>query len=697
MPRASPRTEAEEIAVLRERPEIRIALAFVLFSSAWILFSDSIMFSVFPDLKDAQIVGTLKGLAFVIATSVILFILIRREQSAQRRKQEEIHALNRLLQSVLDPIEDVLFVIDASHRIRYHTKGALSVADAEVRDGEPLWDLLAPHTTETLRPVVERVVATGREETQEFEEADRRLIHARVYAIPTGACVLLHDVSARKAADDERHRMELEREELLMRLQMHIDRMPIGYMVTDRDFRFVYLNPAAERMFGYSSAELRGKSPYETIVPEEARTAVEQIRREWERGSLSAHTTSVNRTRKGRRLICDWFNTPVLNKEGEFVQLISMVQDVTEMTRMIDALRLSENRYRTLIDRANDGVLTIHDGVFSSSNPSAGRMLGYGEEELVGKRPADISPAFQAEGAPSFTLAQEYMQYALDGNSLVFEWIHLARSGREVVIEVSLSPVEQAGELFLLCLWRDVTQRRQYENDLLESRSRLRALAARLDEVREEERVRLSREIHDGLGQSLTGLKIDVSLLKRAMPREAGEQGNVMEVVASMEHILDDTIAQTRQLARQLRPGMLDEVGISEAIRQYMNEFRQRSGMRVVLELSREEIPVPPRQQLALYRIAQEAITNIVRHADAERVEVQLDIVAGMAMLEVRDDGRGIVSEDLAKTDSLGIVGMSERAELLGGFCRILPRDGGGTVVHVELPLEPEQDSTQSP
>ncbi|MBE0643011.1 MAG: PAS domain S-box protein [Bacteroidetes bacterium] len=513
------------------------------------------MFLLFPDMKEIHTVGTVKGLAFVVATSLILFGLLRREQSEQKRKQHEIHTLNALLQSVLEPIEDVLLVIDGECRIHYHTKGAVNVATSRVslRDGESLWHAIATPFSNAIRPGIEQVLATGADQTLEFEDEERRLWFARIYAIPTGACLLLRDVSQRRT--EER------------------------------------------------------------------------------------------------------------------------------------ALRLSEMRYRALIDHANDGILTIQDGIFSSCNPSACRMLGYTEHDIVGRSPTEISPTLQAEGVPSILLAKEYMEKALSGASLVFEWVHTHRNGSTVVIEVSLNRISPEGEEFLLCIWRDVTLRRQYENDLIESRFRLRALAARLDEVREEERIRLSREIHDGLGQSLTGLKIDVSLLKRALLPEHPIADSVAEVVTSMERILDETISQTRQLARKLRPGMLEEVGISEAIRQFMMEFRQRSGMTVSLQLSSSSLPIPPRQQLALYRITQEAITNIVRHAVARRVEVSLDLVAGMAMLEVRDDGKGLSPDDLVKSGSLGIVGMCERAELLGGFCHILPRDGGGTVVHVELPL----------
>jgi PAS domain S-box-containing protein len=683
--------------LFRERPDIRIAAIFVVIASGWIFFSDSFMFMLFPNLKEIHTIGTVKGLLFVFVTGAILFWLLHREQQRQRLQQSEIHALNALLQSVLEPMEDVLFVIDDQYRIRYHTTGSLSAAGAAalVREGELIWHVLPSGLPASLESAVTKVLSGHPEVSLKVADAGGRQWVARVYGIPTGACLMLEDVSKSAMEEEERRHMHLEREELLMRLQMHVDRMPIGYIVTDADFRFVYLNPAAERMFGFTNHELKGKLPYGTIFADSSRPSVEEKRRGWITGSLQAHGTIGNLTKDGRHINCEWFNTPVLNKEGDFAQLISMVQDVTDVTRMIEALRISETRYRTLIERANDGILTIRNGVFVSCNPSAARMLGMRENDIVGARPQDISPILQGDDGTSEDLANSYLQHALSGETPVFEWLHLHSDGREVVMEVSLSRAEQEGEIHVLCLWRDVTLRRQYENDLLESRSRLRALAARLDDVREEERVRLSREIHDGLGQSLTGLKIDLSLLNRALNHDAEPPLEVAEIVGSMEHILDDTIIQTRQLARQLRPGMLGEVGISDAIRQYMREFRQRSGMEVKLALPTERLLLSQRQQLALYRITQEAVTNIVRHSEASSIDVRLELLSGIVILEVADNGRGIQPGDLSKAGSLGIVGMSERAELLAGFCRIVPRAGGGTVVHIELPCESDGSSAR--
>lgn len=240
------------------------------------------------------------------------------------------------------------------------------------------------------------------------------------------------------------------------------------------------------------------------------------------------------------------------------------------------------------------------------------------------------------------------------------------------------------GLLLFWLLRREFRQREKWEQDLVESRSRLRALAARLDEVREEERVGLSREIHDGLGQLLTGIKIDLSLLNRFLGgKPEGEVGNTL---ASLSRLVDETMTQTRALARQLRPGMLDEVGLAEAIRQYALEYEKRSGIRCTTNLMPMDTELSPRQRLALYRITQEALTNVARHAEAQLVEIDLHFGSETVTLRIHDDGKGLRPEDRLKPDSLGIVGMTERAELLGGSCRVLPGNGRGTLVVVEVP-----------
>lgn len=680
----------DRIPMLRDRSDIRIALIFFALAGVWILFSDAAMFALFPDFENVRMVGTLKGLLFITVTGLLLFWLLHRDLRIKREKQEEIRTLNILLTSVLEPIEEVLFVLDTQHRLRYVTKGSqrIACASAPLREGESLWQVLSKDVSISLRPLVEDVLRGGGDRRLEVKTADKRVWAARSYPVQGGAALLLTDITKQREEEDRMLRMQVEREEALMELRMHIDRMPIAYIVTDRNFRFQYLNPAAKKMFGYSMEEVKDRQPYGLIFPEEAQEELASLRASWAQGRLNTHDRYTNRRKDGRLLVCDWFNTPVLNRDGHIDKVISMVQDVTESTRMVEALRMSEERFRLLFERANDGILTIHDGVFTSCNQSAARMLKREPADIIGRRPEEISSPMQFDGRRSSEMAEEFLRRAFKAGGYVFEWLHLRSNGTEAVIEVSLSRVDQDGGSFLLCLWRDVSLRRKAEEELRTSHQRLRALAVRLDEVREEERLRLSRELHDGIGQLLTGIKIDMSLLRRYLGgTSAAQMPKVEQTISSVDQLLDDTIGQTRQLARSLRPGLLDEAGVVSALRVLFEDFEIRSGITCRMDLPVDKLPLTSRQRLALYRIAQEAITNIARHAGARNVTVKLQIMSGMILFDIHDDGRGVRENELKKAGSLGIVNMSERAELLGGFCRVFPAAEGGTTVHIEFPV----------
>ncbi|MBR9977710.1 MAG: PAS domain S-box protein [Bacteroidetes bacterium] len=678
--------------LLRNRSDIRIALIFFAVAGVWILFSDAAMFMLFPEIENIRMVGTLKGMLFITVTGLLLFWLLHRDLRIQREKQEEIRALNTLLTSVLEPIEEVLFVLDTQHRLRYVTKGSRKVTGVSPQLGEgiSLWHVLSKDLSISLRPLVEDVLCGGDDRRLELRTEDDRVWSARSYPVQGGAALMLTDITERRVEEDRILRMQIEREEALIELRMHIDRMPIAYIVTDCDFRLQYFNPAAENMFGYSMEEVRDRQPYGMIFPEEEREALDAARKSWGQGRLNTHDRYMNRRKDGRLLVCDWFNTPVLSRDGSIEKVISMVQDVTEATHMVEALRMSEERFRLLFERANDGILTIHEGVFTSCNQSAARMLKREPADIIGKRPVALSPPLQSEGKRSSDMADEFMKRALKAGGSVFEWLHHRGDGTEAVIEVSLSRVDQNDGSFLLCLWRDVTLRRKAEEELITSHTRLRALAVRLDEVREEERLRLSRELHDGIGQLLTGIKIDMSLLRRYLGgTTAIQEPKVEQTISSVDRLLDDTIVQTRELARSLRPGLLDEVGVVSALRMLFEDFEIRSGITCSMDLTAAKLPLTSRQRLAVYRIAQEAITNITRHAGAGNVAVTLQLQSERLMFEIHDDGRGVRENELKKPGSLGIVNMTERAELLGGFCRVFAAVEGGTTVHIEFPVHP--------
>jgi signal transduction histidine kinase len=228
-------------------------------------------------------------------------------------------------------------------------------------------------------------------------------------------------------------------------------------------------------------------------------------------------------------------------------------------------------------------------------------------------------------------------------------------------------------------------ERRRAQEQLRESHEQLRALSVYLQHVREEERTRIAREVHDELGQALTSCKLDLSLLANKLP---GNLTPLREKAKALSAHIDATIQTVRRIATELRPGILDHLGLIAALEWQANEFQTRSGIKCDVRTDLHEPVLTPELATTFFRIFQETLTNIIRHAGATHVIVHLKEAAGHIILEVKDNGRGILAQEIFNTRSMGLLGMKERAALLGGTFKIGPvPNGKGTQAVVSIPL----------
>jgi signal transduction histidine kinase len=234
---------------------------------------------------------------------------------------------------------------------------------------------------------------------------------------------------------------------------------------------------------------------------------------------------------------------------------------------------------------------------------------------------------------------------------------------------------------------RMVARRAEADAALVESKNQLESLSKRLLEVQEEERTRIAREIHDDLGQRLTALKIDVGGLLQAVPPQKGLEA----VIGRIRSALDETFKATHRLAAELRPPALDDFGFLAALESDIRAFEERTGIECELSLPSGPLPLAPEVETAAYRIVQEAMTNVARHANATRLEIRMRTRGNEMLVEVRDDGRGITGEDLRGRTGLGLVGMRERARQIGATVDVEGVDGKGTIVSLRIPLKGEE------
>jgi PAS domain S-box-containing protein len=235
----------------------------------------------------------------------------------------------------------------------------------------------------------------------------------------------------------------------------------------------------------------------------------------------------------------------------------------------------------------------------------------------------------------------------------------------------------------------DITDAKQVEDQLRASREQLRELSRYLESVREEERTRMAREIHDELGQTLTALKIDLSWLTRRLPHE---QELLLKKTESMYELVDEAIQTVKRISTELRPGALDDLGLADAIEWQTEEFGKRTDIKSKFSASPEGIVLDRDRSTAVFRICQEALTNIIRHAKATRVSVSLRKGPGRVSLKISDNGKGIEESQILDPRAFGLIGMRERARFWGGEVKISGAPGKGTLVALSIPLARRED-----
>jgi two-component system, NarL family, sensor histidine kinase UhpB len=311
-------------------------------------------------------------------------------------------------------------------------------------------------------------------------------------------------------------------------------------------------------------------------------------------------------------------------------------------------------------------------------NDSFARMHGYAIDEMLKMNLHELdTPESQA-------LAPERFRQVLAGETLGFEVEQWHKDGHIVPLDVAACAIEIDDKQYVLAFHRDITERRRAEQELRRSRQDLRELSKAANEALEAERRRTARELHDELGQSLTALKMDLESLRADLPPGQPELG---ERTQAMRTLLDGTIAATRRIAADLRPLMLDDLGLAAALDWLTNNFSKHTGIATDLVIDETVAQVPEPIASALYRITQESLTNVAKYARATTAEIRLERDGDWVQLLVRDNGRGIEAADQEKRGTFGLLGIRERVSLLGGEVSIRGDRGQGSEVRARIPL----------
>ncbi len=374
--------------------------------------------------------------------------------------------------------------------------------------------------------------------------------------------------------------------------------------------------------------------------------------------------------------------SPLLKLDGG-ISVIEVFRDINDRRRLEQELRESEQMYRSLFSGVGDHIFVLDRNLrYMMVNESALTAGGFTLEDVIGKGPREIFP--------------EDAEFYLSIYRRAFETGEHIQYERELKLpdglhwfSVTLSPVKDSrGSMIALTgISRDITEHKHAGEELRNSQEQLRSLTTYLQTVREEERKTIAREIHDELGQTLTALKMDLVWLGRRLPEE---QESLLRKVKSMLELVDEDIKVVKRISTELRPGLLDDLGLISAIEWQVGEFQNHTGIECRVSIEPNDIVINQEVSITIFRILQETLTNVARHSDATRVRINLRKKDSRLVLKVRDNGKGITIEQISSPKSLGLLGMRERAYSLGGDVKISGMPGKATNVTVTIPVNEE-------
>lgn len=456
-------------------------------------------------------------------------------------------------------------------------------------------------------------------------------------------------------------------------------------VTSDGRFKFAGLNPAEEKTVGLSSTEVSGRF-IEDVVPEEiAKGPISHYRHCMETGTLINYDEELDLPVGHRH-----FHTSLipLHDAGRIYRIIGIARDITERKRAENALleskRLleSEKRFRSLFEHMLDGVAYCRmlyddngcpaDFVYLDVNNAFSELTGL--HDVIGKKVSEVLPGIK-ESSPE--LFEVYGRVALTGRPEKFE-IYI----KQLSLWRSMS-VYSTEKGHFVAVFENITERKRVEAELRESHFKLRELTAHLNLRRERERKAFARKVHDELGTSLTLLKFDLAWLKRNYPPD---EKTVAERIRAMDELIHECTKTIQRITSELRPSLLDEQGLAATIEWQAKEFEKRTGISCRLEIDTATAPLSQDKAINVFRIFQESLSNVMRHACATSVVISLVKDGQHIVLRITDNGVGISDQEISSARSFGILGMEERARLCGGEFTIKGIPGKGTTISVSVP-----------
>lgn len=620
--------------------------------------------------------------------SIAGYVGLHKDISERRALEDQLQHFNQTLEqqvrekteemkAVFERITDGFVAFDRDWNYIYINAKAADLfrASPEALIGQNLWkvypDFEATETSKVFRKAMRDQVY---DHNVEYFEPFDCWVENYIYPSPQGISIFIQDITEQKRTEQQ---LESSEKRFRALMQNSAD----GLILMDADLRITGLTPSAVTILGYSAEELMAPDRI-NHVHEHDRAAQSQII-ELVKSRDGAIATGEHRyVLPGGRtkwIECTYHN---LLGEEDVNAIVLNFRDITSRKIAEEQIRRSEHKYRLLFEKnpVPMWMSSVADLQIVDVNDAALRQYGYTRAEFLQLHDNEL----RSNDFGNIHVGEEEPEN--DHQGATIQWRHRRKDGTVIFVEIYNYRIIYEGRPVWLWLSIDISGKKAAEEKLKKSYEDIRQLASHLQEIREEERAAMAREIHDELGQQLTGLKMDISWLGRKHDLSQEQRG---QKIREILQFLDGTVNTVRRLSAELRPGILDDLGLGEALEWWAQEFEKRSGIQCLVETPAEMLPLAPNQSVALFRIFQESLTNVARHAKASLVQSSLSRKADVIVLRISDNGAGFDTNTSGQKKTLGLLGMRERTLMLGGQYDISSAPGKGTTVTVSVPLEP--------
>ena len=486
----------------------------------------------------------------------------------------------------------------------------------------------------------------------------------------------------------DRVRAESALRESESKLRSLIEKNIVGIVLVDENRRIAEWNLAMEQITGIAGSRVRGRHPsvLRQLLPAvwtPLREGLQMLARAQRVSTPGASLAGFPRVLEGSIVSVDGAEKtvrtsifPIPLEQG--CQYAGMVEEVTGQRR-------AEAAYRVLVENSLVGLAIIQDGRIVFCNEVLTRLSGYSRAETYAQSAEELAATIHPEDRE---LVLHFMQEVLARTeTLPAQQVRLlCRNGDVRRVEALAARTEFASRPAIQVSYLDVTDRYESGQRLTDTQAKLRNLAIYLLSAREEERKKVAREIHDEIGQVLTALKMDAKWLQK---RAELAEPRLQEKALGMVELANQAIETVHRISSELRPGMLDDLGLGAALEWLVSDFTRRTGIRCRMNVSITETRIGGNASIDIFRIAQEALTNIARHSRASSASLSIHDIGSSLDIEILDDGVGITEAQSSAASAFGLIGIRERVTALGGVASAVALEKRGTAVRVSIPLPP--------